>query len=102
MRDRSPESRPNLRDIVSAWLLCTLIAAFALGLYAALTPPRLSSPMTAGLQTAPRSRSTYPNHASQIQFYGRTTIYSDLPQLTVCGMRCRLNKHEAFDIVHRN
>lgn len=83
MPDRSPESDPNLRDIVGAWLLCALIAAFALGLSAALTPPHLSSPMTAGLQTAPRSRSVLPNHASQIQFYGSTTIYSDLPQLTV-------------------
>jgi GNAT superfamily N-acetyltransferase len=67
MPDRLRESRlPTARDVVGAWLLCALIAAFALGLSAALrpAPPRFSSPMTAGVQTAPRSWSTSPLSAA--------------------------------------
>jgi hypothetical protein len=54
------ELHPNLRDVAGGWLLCGLIAAFALGLSTALRPaaPRFSSAMTAGLQTVPRSWST--------------------------------------------
>ena len=55
-----PGSGPNLHEVVGAWLLCALLATFALVVSAALrlASPSFSSSIMAGQQGAPSSRST--------------------------------------------
>jgi hypothetical protein len=97
--DRFSHARPLTRVRPKPARYCGRLAAVRAYRCFRAGPLRRSHPATFIVSDDSRSANgaeivvhVLPNHASRIQLYGRTTIYSDLPQLTVCGMCCRLNK----------